>query len=105
MKRSRRPEPMKDLKADRELVQDRTHNAADGSLFTENLDPGFLMLPKVLAVSPHDRLAEIAKTIPARNPLFMARVINDPLPRDDPLFPCDDEHSRDVPHAFEAHIL
>src|ERR1700730_14012763 len=63
------------------------------------------MLPKILAVSSHNRLAEIAKSIPARNPRLLARFINDPRPRDGPVFARDDDYSRDVPHAFVTHVF
>jgi hypothetical protein len=43
--------------------------------------------------------------IPARNPLLLARFVNDPLPRDDSPFPRDDDHSRDVPHTFVTDVF
>jgi hypothetical protein len=96
---------VQDFEVDGELVQDRPHNAADGAFFAENFDPGILPLPKVLSVLANNLLAEVFKPAPASGILLVARFINDPRPRDGPVFARDDEHSRDVPHAAEAHIL
>ena len=67
---------MKDLEANSKLVQDWPDHSADGRLFAK-----ILTLPKILTVQPGNNLAEIAEPVPGWSQFFLARFIDNPLPR------------------------
>src|SRR6266436_7900655 len=99
----RTTEPVHDTKADTVLVKDRLEHAANSPFLAPNLDAFRLLLPEIASIGTGHALNVLRWIIPSGHLLKFAGLVDDPSPRNRPLFASLFQQAVEALHVVSRH--